>query len=461
MSDFSTTYERRGYERLVDFADHHDDAPIHISPDRIIEAVLDRKDPERHAPDDALDVAPHLGLLTTADAAPTPWTNINPVINGVGNAQGVEPGTWPWIEAGPAAYSGSAGSQASYGWRHHHKVTPAYIRAAIANMAHRPSYYLNAPFRSFPYGSAGRPIGWFPVEANDLPSGEKLYINSLGDDVKVSGPDAEHFWVTPLHAVFDSPPIMVNVGGGHQRPSTAIAALLLKLQAASVVGMIRDKSGGTSQKPYPWAYGDRANSRILSTIIEAVKRGCLDQADVPTAVYWMRDVLLPWYEATPGISFFNLQPVPANHWSIGCFNGLYWLLPTFYDAAMLFLSSPVTKDLGDRFMVCVQRWSQWALDLEEVVPGRGFNMAQVFLPRKEFRTGGPLASIKALITDPQMQIRFDGITWETWSFRACSVATAVTGSPVLQKARDGILNRRGKDPSNKVWLVNADGSYAA
>lgn len=437
------------YDKLQDLLrDTPLDSDSQIDPDDIIQVDIEKL---------PADLAPPF-----ADAAPPPWTNLNPIINRLADAQNVEPGSGPWMGAGPAPFSGSAGSQASYGWRHDHKIDDRYIRAVIANYGHRPSYYLGAPFRSFPYGSAGRPKGWSPVEWNDLPSGEKFYLRSNGDVVNVSGPDAEHFWCTPLYAVFDSAPISVFIGPSSKEfPSTTVAALLIKLQAASVVGMIRDSSGGTSQQPYPWAYGDRANSRILSTIVEAIKRNCLPPSDAATATLWIRDVLLPWYERTPGISFFNLQPIPANHWSIGCFNGLYWCLPVFYDAMKCFAASPVTDFLAVRFKAIVDRWSQWALDLEEFVPNKGFSMAQVFLPRKEFKTGGPLDTIKPLLLDPAVQIRFDAYsaTWETWSYRAASVAAKMTGSPVLQMAADGILARRNQ-PSNQPWLVDADGEWA-
>lgn len=379
--------------------------------------------------------------------------SLNRFMNDIADEQRVDVGSQRWTDAGIQAYSGSSGVHGAYGWRH----DPVDVPAVLANYGHRRTYYFDEPYRQWNYRIAGRPHGWKPELPGDEPSGEASYLNSKGEVILVSGPDGEHFWLEPLWAVLDSPSVPV-MARGKLESSHTIARMMATFLTSSAVGMIRDRSR-TDDQPYPWIYGDRATGRVLSTIIEAAKRGCLRQTDVLTSVYYIRDRVLPFYEKTPGIGFFNLQPIPANHHSIGLFNGLSWLLVVFYDAMQALQGHAATQDLANRFGAIVTRYSQWWLDIEETVPGKGFDSPQVFVPRKEFRTGGPLPTIKPIL-DPA-NIRFDqGLTWEHWAFRAADIAAKVTGSPVLDKAVDGILNRQGGNPANKKWLVTADGEYA-
>ena len=143
--------------------------------------------------------------------------NWNPLANGMADAQGVAPGSWLWMQAGPAAFSGSSGAQASYGWRHTHKLTDDYRRAVLANYGHRRSYYSGpkARFRQFGYEAAGRPHGWEPESAGDQADGSTVYLTGAGA-ARVTGPDAEHLWLTPLFALIDDPnPILVDTGLGN------------------------------------------------------------------------------------------------------------------------------------------------------------------------------------------------------------------------------------------------------
>lgn len=386
--------------------------------------------------------------ISTEPEAAIEWQNLNPIVNAIADAQGVEVGSDDWLAAGPAAWSGQGGAHGSYGWRHNHRVTPGFVRAVIANYGHRRCYYLNAPYRRFGYAAGGRPMmDWRPVDPGDLPNGAVGYVTDSGI-VIVSGPDAEHFWLEPLWAVIDSDPVDVPALGATM-PSTVLAKALATLLTSSLIGMIRDPLGDGVQ-PNPWTYGDRANSRILSTIIEAAKRGCLAPHDIETAGLWIRDVCLPFYEKSPGISSFG--SAPDGMFSIGLFNGLFWILPVAWDATVL------PAPLGDRFMALVERWSQWAFDIEDTVPGRGFNAGKALVNSAALHAGGPLLSIHLLLKPSN--VLTDNITYEHWAFRAASIAARMTENDVLIAAAATILDRHKDDPDKRAWLVNADGEYA-
>jgi len=377
------------------------------------------------------------------------YVNLNPVLNHVANEQGVEPGSWEWLQGGVAALSGQSGAHASYGWKHLHKVDPGYARAVVANYGHRRTYYQDAPLRQFGYAAGGRPKPWSPELPGDLPSGEATYMTSRGL-VVVSGPEVEHFWLDPLWALMDADPIELDVLGG-KWPSTFVAKVIATLQLQSLIGQIRSEP----TKVFPWGYGDRANSRIVDTVFQAAARGAIEPPDAESAMDWAQNVLLPIYEKAPGIGHFGVAP--EGMFAVGCFNSLYWLLPVFYDVWRLTPDGP----LKDRFAAIVARWSQWALDLEETVPGRGFNPSRFYVEREPFvNAPEPMASIKGLLSESN--IVFDkGLTWEHWAYRACAVAAEVTGSEVLVEARKKLLAKYEGNPGHKVWLVGPDREYAS
>lgn len=394
-----------------------------------------------------LEPAPVAAELDDGDE-PALWQQHNSAMNAIANAQRIEPGAWEWLLGGPAANSGQSGEQQSYGWRHHHKMSPAYVKQVIANYGHRRTYYSKAPFRGFGYTMGGRPLGWTPEIPGDKPDGTCDYLTKAGF-VQVSGPDAEHFWIDPLWALNDSPNVPVDTPWGPQQ-SKSLSGIFATLQLRSIMGQIRDPSSG---KPYPWGYGDRANSRILDTWLQAAKRGAIESQDITTGYQFIVNVLLPHYEAAPGIGEFGTPPSP-NLFSVGTFNSLYWLLPVFHDATQV-LPNPMLKA---RFQAIVDRWSQWALDLETTVPGRGFDMSKFYVDRAAFmNVEKPLNTIKPLLE--ANNIVFD-LGWEVWSFRGCSVAAKVTGSPALKAAEQRLIQRHGAELNRKQWIVNADREYA-
>ena len=418
---------------------------LHPVNDESVVALLDAPGVHRIPHDEPNPMAHGIGV---PDAAPS-WLQNNSVFNAIANAQGLEPGSWPWLLGGPAAFSGQSGEHASYGWNHRYKVSPSYVKAVIANYGHRRTYYTNAPNRAFDYYAGGRPLGWTPELPGDNPDGTCGYLTSTGV-CTVSGPEAEHFWLDPLWALVDSPPVMVNTPWGPQT-SGMLAGVMARMQVRSIMGAIRDPKTG---RPYPWGYGDRANSRILDTWLQAAKRGAIEPDDVKTGYEFIVNVLLPHYEAAPGIGEFGTPPSPSL-FSVGTFNSLYWLLPVFHDATQI-LPNPLLKA---RFQAIVDRFSQWALDLEQAVPGRGFDMAKFYVDRNAFTktsTGKPLNTIKPLLN--ANNIVFD-LGWELWSMRACSVAAKVGGSPTLKLAEQKLIQKH-TDPTKKQWVVNADREYA-
>ena len=369
------------------------------------------------------------------------------------DAQGIEVGSWSWILGGPAAWSGSSGAQASYGWSHAHKLTPHYIRSVLANYGHRRSYYSNAPFRQFNYPSAGRPHGWTPESPGDMPDGTTVYMNSNGP-VTVSGPDAEHLWLTPLFALIDDPdPIMVDTGLGNQLPSNVVAKWLATMLVSSAVGMVRDQNGDGIQ-PYPWTYGGRATGRLLHTIVEGQKRGCLLAGDTATAAFFIRDIVLAFFEQAPGIHDFGSWR--DGRFPLGMFNNLYWIMPALYDTANHLNTIPGLRNWSKRFMAVVRRHSQWMVDMNEVLPLECFRSDRVFVDPQFTQQDLPVESIKPFIRPEDFLFSFDFLPW---SFRAVDIAALLTGDTKLAQSRDAIKAQYASDTGKQPWMVGADGDF--
>lgn len=396
-----------------------------------------------------------IDIPAESKAAESELKNWNPLANAMADAQGIEVGSWSWMHGGNAAWSGSSGSQACYGWRHTHKLTPHYIRTVLANYGHRRSYYTNAPFRQFSYAVAGRPHGWTPESSGDMPDGTTVYMPS-GDPVVVSGPDAEHLWLTPLFALIDDPsPILVDTGMGNQLPSNMVAKWLATLLVSSAVGMVRDRNADGIQ-PYSWTYGDRATGRLLHTIMEGQKRGCLLNEDVTTAAYFIRDIVLAFYEKTPGIHSFGASR--EGRFPMGLFNGLDWIIPACYDTANQLATIPELQDWSDRYMALVTRWSQWMVDMNDTLPLECFRASILFVDNEFTQGDMPATSIKELIRPEDFDFSFDFLPW---SFRAVDIAATVTGDKKLKESRDEIIAQYGSDPGKHNWMVGADGEYVS
>lgn len=409
------------------------------------------KDP--WAPEEDASLPPPT-TLQGQDDADVGITNWNPVVNAMADAQGVEVGSWDWMLAGIAPWSGSSGEQSSYGWRHTHKLTDSYRRAVLANYGHRRCYYGNAPFRQFGYHAGGRPHGWEPESPGDQADGTTIYLSSRGP-ITVTGPEAEHLWLTPLFALTDDPnPILVETGMGNRLPSNVVAGFLVNMIAASSAGMVRDVNGD-GVKPYPWAYGDRATGRLLHAFLESFRRGLLPNGDIPTVALWIRDVFLAFYESSPGIHSFG--GAPEGKFPIGLFNGLHWLVPTCYDAARVLEQIPATKPWAARFDSLVARWTQWTQDMLEVNP-EAIRAMKCLVDRSGFEgKQEPVESLAGLIDADSFTFAWDPTAWH---FRSLDIMNRVQPSSHLQAARDRCYDENIGRAEKKSWLVNADGEYA-
>ena len=378
-------------------------------------------------------------LTTTASAGGAGFQNLNPTINQIADAQGVRPGSPEWLAAGPAAYSGQTGSHGSYGWRHHHRVDRDFIRAAIANYGHRRTYYDSAPTRQFGYEAGGRPTGWMPESPGDQPDGSWI----TPDGVRITGPEVEHFWLDPLWAIVDSLPVDIDSPLG-SLPSDRVARVLATFQVASLIGQIRY----TPTSVYPWGYGDRANARIIDTIVQAAQRGCIHQRDVPSALEFIESVALPFYEKAPGISTTTRGEQRPGKVRVMTYNGLMWLLPTFYDAWQAWPEGSTRA----RLEAVVRRWSRWCLDLESAAPGRGFALTAFHAPTDGFvRSGPPVDTLEGLVTEADME--FGLINWERWGYRAAAVAAEILDSDSLRAAVTGIRERH---TASTRWLIGVN-----
>mgnify|MGYP003637219427 CR=1 FL=1 len=426
--------------------------------------LLDLPDSESKRPDDVnfesvavadAVVKPEVVIDIPAESrdAASALKNWNPLANAMADAQGIEPGSWSWLLGGIAAWSGSSGAQASYGWRHTHKLNPHWIRSVLANYGHRRSYYSDAPFRQFDYYKAGRPHGWEPESSGDMPDGTTTYMTSTGP-VTVSGPDAEHLWLTPLFALIDDPhPILVDTGMGNRLPSNMVAKWLATMLVSSAVGMVRDQNGDGTQ-PYPWTYGDRATGRLLHTIMEGQKRGCLQAVDTSTAAFFIRDIVLAFYEKNPGIHTFGAPR--EGRFPMGLFNGLDWIIPACYDTANQLATLPGLGNWSNRYMALVARWSQWMIDMNDTLPLECFRASILFVDPAFTQGEAPVESIKDLIRPEDFDFSFDFLPW---AFRAVDIAATVTGNAGLIESRDAIISQYGSDPGKRNWMVRADGEY--
>lgn len=397
-------------------------------------------------------------------------TNYNPLFNGIGNQLGIEAGSWDWLRGGPAPNSGSAGEQSSYGWRRDHMLAthgPDYVRWVLANYLHRPIYYNDEPRRIYGspgaagYQKAGRPLNWRPEEPNELSNGAQAYFNtSQAKVIEVSGPDVQHAWFTPLWATLDSPAVTLSVYG-NSWSSHDLAIVTARMHMRSLMGQIRADESGT---PYPWGYADRGNVRIIDAMLQALKHRCIEEPELHTGQQFLLNVALPEYEKPPGIINFG----GSTPWfRIGCFNSLFWLIPVFYDAWQ-FMKGTVT---GERCEDLVRRWCQWAVDLNEVTKGWGFDATWFEVDEAQISAGQqakgptwsglyvePLPSIKDLI-DPN-RVHFDPkLTWDHWAYRACAITAGLTGDPGVIAVEKRIRSRYAGVESKKQWMVGADREY--
>lgn len=385
----------------------------------------------------------------------TDYININKLFNDIADEQGIEPGTPEWEDGGLRGYSGSTGGHPAYGWKHDYKIQEkgeSWIRAVIANYAHRRCYYLNAPSRGVGYEDGGRPLDYEPELPGDQLNGNTLYLTSKGI-AKVTGPDTIHFHISPLFALIDNPGHYVKAQG-KKMPASLVASVLVRMLMKSMAGHVTEANG----KHKSYTFGDRGSSIIVGMTTEAAKRGLLDPEDQERLYNYILNTTIPHFESAPGLTLHNYKnnAKPGTD-NIQIFNGLYWLLPRFYDAWMVLSEeSPIEP----RLSAIVKRWSQYMLDLETFHPGNGGNIYSINIPKEvtEGVDGKPVDSWQGVVPAEYANVS-TGTDWSIWSLRAVHIAAKVLDSDVMREAgKNAIAKNLSKihQYDNKMWFYGAD-----
>jgi hypothetical protein len=226
--------------------------------------------------------------------------DINPFFRDLALAQGVPIGGAEWTLGGPAAYSGTTGVQASYGWLIE-VPDEARARAIVANYASRPIYWMGEPLRFADYDRGCQPMTGAP--------GPYTFANGA----KVYGLDWEHCWITPLSSLARKAlkfkvPFPWN-GQTAAMDAAAVARFLLQNAVHSILGMVRN----------PWVLNgnpgtERTIGLVLNAVAEASHLGCLDPQDEASVLAYCEKAVLPkWESAIPFATFDKPQEnVPAG-----------------------------------------------------------------------------------------------------------------------------------------------------
>lgn len=363
--------------------------------------------------------------------------NLNPIFNSVANEQGIEPNSSLWNSAGLNAYSGQTGGHGAYGWKHSHKLSEAYAKAAIANYAHRRCYYENEPFRQGGYLVGGRPLGWKPEDAQDLPSGEVTYWTSKGI-VKVSGPDATHFHIGPLIEVFDADAYQVQVFG-QKMPAKFVAGEIVKHLMTTLIG-IQAKPNGDYHN-----YGDRGTANVLKALAQAAKRGLIFPEDQVRFYDWIKKFFIPNFLKSPGHNYSHKEAFSnPPKYVFQLYNGLYWTLPGAFDVLSVAINLQLTELIPDLQKIVIRKCN-WMKSIFE--HAGTFNLTNVEVDKSiENLVEAPL-DLKPYIKS------VENGSWEKWGFRAISVAAFVLKDESLEVE---LAKIRAKYPASidPEWFVD-------
>lgn len=380
--------------------------------------------------------------------------NLNKLFNDVADEQGIEPGSSAWIDGGIMPYSGTTGGQPSYGWKHSHKLSANWVKAVVANYAHRRAYYADLTIipRKTGYEDGGRPCSYTPELPGDQLGGETLYITSKSV-VKVTGPDILHFQLSPLFALFDSGSDYEVMVQGKLRPASFAASVLIRFLLKSLAGMLTQPNG----KVATYVFGDRGSSTIMGATVEAAKRDLVDQQDLNRIYEYIDKTMLPFFDKAPGLTLNEKPKLIDGMQNTQAYNGLYWLLPRFYDA-MVFAPEGAFKE---HVKAIVTRWSQNIEDMEVLVPGQGVNAHSVTLTPAVIAgdNGKPLPTWKGYLTAENIKIEAGGSDWSLWGLRAQFVAAKVLNSEILKKSSGALAAKQKAKGADKAWLVDAEGDY--
>jgi hypothetical protein len=365
-----------------------------------------------------------------AQSGPPPaWITKNVTFLEFSQAQGLIAGTPAWEAGGLDAFSGITGGHPAYGWCHDHLVAEQWAHAVTANYCARPAYYQAAPLRESGYFLGSRPVGWDPVyEPNSVGSGESMGAQ-LVDGIAVSGPDMEHFALSPVFALARSTGITLPLPGpGNKTIAADVAAeTMLRYLMAAQAGMVRTPSGGVIE----FVCSDRSARYIIGNLATAQEFGCIDAADAATLNLYIATRLLPHWMAIPSAE-------PGKGGNLQVYNGVYWVVPALYDLLMVTPPGAYRRDI----LTALQMLSLRLAFLALLVPGKA-------------------CQVEAVTT--WVGLTPAGVTTHDylgpWGTRAQLVAGKVLGLPMC--TQEGLAEAAlwSGDWQQKAWMVAPDGSY--
>jgi hypothetical protein len=354
--------------------------------------------------------------------APADPLSLNPVFRTLALSQGIVVGSPEWVGGGLESFSGATGSHAAYGWRHDHLLTAAWARAVISNYAARPGFYQAAPARESGYYIGSRPNGWVMDEPNSNPDGSQ----NVGTE-EVSGPDLEHFPLSPLFTVARSSGLVVTTPSGGLAPADLVARTMIRYLMADHAGMMRKSDGSLSA----YVCSDRAARYFVGNLAEAIQLGCIDPADAATMNDYVRQRLLPHWTALPDND-------SAKGGDLQIYNGVCWAVPALYELLLVTPPGPYRQEI---FAALKVQCSKLALFVA-LVPGHACEIDNV-------KTWYGLTPSGITIID------FEG----PWEIRSMLVAGIVLGLPACTNEAMTELSHWVNDKSQLAWLVDPAGNY--
>jgi len=366
----------------------------------------------------------------------------NAVMRWFADQTGVEVGSPAWVAGGVHAASWWTGEHPAYAPRQ--VVAPHEIGAVLANAGHRPAFYMHAPKRQVSYEAAGRPVGWTPSDAFDMPDGTRLYLTSSGAGVVVNGIDIQHFHISRLAAVFDMPPVTLPGMPYHSR---AIAGAMIRGLMDSLCGMVAQ----LSKDPKDWP-GDRAAACIMKAVAQSWSRGLLSVENTEKVLPFYELMLKIWegpphkFPSKKYADSVNPPVVENPYHVLQVYNGMMWLI-----RALWMLRPLLPSTMWPRLDAVILNMARRIRDLHEM-EGNAAAVAAVSFPNSMLDK--PFASTSW----KDCTIHYsDNATW--WGIPSLSLAAHILGDAELESFAAKLAKlyaTHGKDV-NPGWLINWEG----
>lgn len=362
--------------------------------------------------------------------------------------QGIDIGSDEWTRGGLYAFAGQTGGHPAYGWRRPETMDDARARAVISNYAARSCYYTDPENDSeiqSGYRIAGRPVGWEPEDALDVPSGERAYVSNQTPTITlVSGLDPMHFWVDPLLDVIDRAGDIEVPTPFDSQKATTVARVLARAHIDSLAGMIR------YQGQY-WG-GGRLFARVVDTFVQANKRaGVVSVESATVFLQWLEHYGLPALEEAPGVT---------NAKGVGRFNiyqDISWVLPALYDLSNLAQALTGHVSLADRIEQRKQQVARWALDIDAVKGGSGgWSDCDITGAMLVGNDGKTLDTLEGVITAENVH---EPEWYGAWAVRAADIVRRLIPGEQSEDYYQRVLAGVGPSPDFKPWLVDADRNW--